>query len=245
MWKASQCRIVLHCARMQRRRRRDFLGGAMREIVFGLEDSLVSTLGAVTGVAVGSGDRYVIVLSGLVLVAVEAISMSAGSFLSTQSAEEVSRERQRQDSSRILQERMNDDESLQAFLVRKGLSKKEMSAALDALSRERRLWLKEVHRAERRIFTSGIHPVAAAFVMGGVYLVGGVLVFLPYFFLPIAPAAALSFVIAGVALFSLGVWKAQVAGVGKVRSGAQMVAVSLVAAALGMAVGRVASLTLL
>lgn len=217
----------------------------MREIVFGLEDSLVSTLGAVTGVAVGSGDRYVIVLSGLVLVAVEAISMSAGSFLSTQSAEEVSRERQRQDNARILQERMDDDESLHAFFMRKGLSDREVEAALAALGRERRLWLKEVNRAERRIFTSGIHPVAAAMVMGGVYLVGGILVFLPYFFLSIGAAAALSFAIAIVALFLLGVWKAQVAGVEKVRSGAQMVAVSLIAAALGMAVGRIASVTLL
>lgn len=217
----------------------------MREIVFGLEDSLVSTLGAVTGVAVGSGDRYVIVLSGLVLVAVEAISMAAGSFLSTQSAEQVSRERLRQDNARILQERVNDSESLQTFFLRKGFSEKETKTALDALSRERTLWLKEVNRAERRIFTSGIHPVASAVVMGVVYLVGGVLVFFPYFFFPIGVAAVLSFGIAIVALFSLGVWKAQVAGVGKMRSGTQMVAVSLIAAALGMAVGRIASLTLL
>ena len=216
----------------------------MREIVFGLEDSLVSTLGAVTGVAVGSGDRYIIVLTGLVLVAVEAISMSAGSFLSTQSVEEISQQRQRQDSARILQERVNDDESLHAFFVRKGFSDKEMKAALDALSRERRLWLKEVNRTERRIFTSGIHPVAAAFVMGTVYLIGGSMVFLPYFFLPIWHAAALSFGIAVIALFALGVWKANIAGVARVRSGLEMVMVSLVAAALGMAVGHVASLTL-
>lgn len=219
------------------------LGGAMREIIFGLEDRLVSTLGAVTGVAVGSGDRYIIVLSGLVIVAVEAISMSAGSYLSTQSAEEVSRERQRQDNARILQERVNDEESLQAFFARKGFSPKEMKAALDALGRERRLWLKEVNRAERQILTSGIHPVAAALVMGGVYLVGGTLVFMPYFFLPIMPAAVMSLVIAVCALFAVGVWKAQVADVPKFRSGAQMVIVSLIAAALGMAVGRVAFLT--
>lgn len=229
---------------MTRRRRRDFLGGAMREIIFGLEDSLVSTLGAVTGVAVGSGDRYIIVLSGLVIVAVEAISMAAGSYLSTQSVEEISHERQRQDNARILQERVDDDESLQAFFARKGFDAREMQIALNALGRERRLWLKEVNRTERRIFTSGIHPVAAAFVMGTVYLAGGLIVFLPYFFLPIVLAAIISFSIAIVALFAVGVWKARVAGVSQFRSGAEMVAVSLIAAALGMAVGRVVALTL-
>lgn len=216
----------------------------MREIVFGLEDSLVSTLGAVAGVAVGSGERYIIVLSGLVIVAVEAISMSAGSYLSSQSAEEVSRERQRQDNARILQERVTDTESLQAFFERKGFSPEEITAALGALSRERRLWLKEIRRTERHALTSGVHPVVAAMVMGVVYIVGGVLVFLPYFFLPVLTATLASVIIAACALFALGVWKATLAGVGKVRSGAEMVAVSLVAAALGMAVGRLAQLTI-
>lgn len=60
---------------------------SVREIVFGLEDSLVSTMGAVTGIAIGTQDREVIILSGLVILAVEATSMAAGSFLSTETAE--------------------------------------------------------------------------------------------------------------------------------------------------------------
>lgn len=65
---------------------------SMREIIFGLEDSLVSTLGAITGIAVGAGSTYVVVLSGLVLIAAEGMSMSAGSYLSSKTvadAEEV------------------------------------------------------------------------------------------------------------------------------------------------------------
>jgi len=59
---------------------------SMREIVFGLEDSLVSTLGAITGIAVGAGSTYIVILSGLVLVAAEGMSMAAGSYLSSKSA---------------------------------------------------------------------------------------------------------------------------------------------------------------
>lgn len=61
----------------------------IREIVFGLEDGLVSTLGAVTGIAAGSGSTYVVVLSGLVLIVVEALSMGAGSYLSEKSNREA------------------------------------------------------------------------------------------------------------------------------------------------------------
>lgn len=57
----------------------------IREIIFGLEDSLVSTLGAVTGIAAGAQQTYVVILAGLTLIAVEASSMAAGSYLSSKS----------------------------------------------------------------------------------------------------------------------------------------------------------------
>lgn len=69
--------------------------GSIREIIFGLEDSLVSTLGAVTGIAAGTDSTYMVVLSGLVLIAVESISMTAGSFLSSEAAQEADGTRDR------------------------------------------------------------------------------------------------------------------------------------------------------
>src|SRR5689334_1511262 len=62
---------------------------AIRELVFGLEDGLVSTLGAVAGIAAGTEDGRIVVLSGLVLVSVEALSMAAGSYLSNKSHREM------------------------------------------------------------------------------------------------------------------------------------------------------------
>lgn len=63
-----------------------FFATSIREVVFGIEDSLVSTLGTVTGVAVGSQDTYIVILSGIVLIFSEATSMAAGSYLSSKSA---------------------------------------------------------------------------------------------------------------------------------------------------------------
>jgi predicted membrane protein (TIGR00267 family) len=62
---------------------------SMREIVFGLEDSLVSTLGAITGIAVGTKSQYIVILSGIVILAAEAMSMAAGSYLSSKRAFEA------------------------------------------------------------------------------------------------------------------------------------------------------------
>jgi VIT1/CCC1 family predicted Fe2+/Mn2+ transporter len=60
----------------------------LRTFVFGVEDSLVSTVGLVSGVAIAGLSKEAIIATGLILVFVEAVSMSAGSFLSESSAEE-------------------------------------------------------------------------------------------------------------------------------------------------------------
>jgi len=59
-----------------------------RNFIFGVEDSLVSTVGLLSGVAVAGVAVETIFLTGVVLIFVEAFSMAAGSFLSETSAEE-------------------------------------------------------------------------------------------------------------------------------------------------------------
>ena len=60
----------------------------IRNFVFGVEDSLVSTVGLVSGIAVTGMSRQNIVLTGIVLVFVEAFSMGVGSLLSQNSVQE-------------------------------------------------------------------------------------------------------------------------------------------------------------
>lgn len=60
----------------------------IRNFVFGVEDSLVSTVGLLSGIAVAGVSQHTVVLTGLVLIAVEGLSMAVGSFLSEDVAEE-------------------------------------------------------------------------------------------------------------------------------------------------------------
>lgn len=60
----------------------------VRNFVFGGEDSLVSTVGLLSGVAAAGVAKSEIILTGVVLIFVEALSMAVGSFLSENSAEE-------------------------------------------------------------------------------------------------------------------------------------------------------------
>ncbi len=60
----------------------------VRSFVFGGEDSLVSTVGLLSGVAAAGVAKADIILIGTVLIFVEALSMAVGTFLSENSAEE-------------------------------------------------------------------------------------------------------------------------------------------------------------
>ena len=60
----------------------------LKNFIFGVEDSLVSTVGLLSGVVVGGVDQATVILTGVVLIFVEALSMGVGSFLSESHGQE-------------------------------------------------------------------------------------------------------------------------------------------------------------
>ncbi len=60
-----------------------------RSLVFGFQDALVSTTGIVVGISAGVSDKRFIILSALVAISVEALSMAAGQYLSEKSVHEL------------------------------------------------------------------------------------------------------------------------------------------------------------
>lgn len=60
----------------------------LRSFIFGVEDSLVSTVGLLSGVAIAAVPPKTILLTGVVLIFVEAFSMAVGEFLAEESSEQ-------------------------------------------------------------------------------------------------------------------------------------------------------------
>lgn len=63
-----------------------------KSFVFGVEDSLVSTVGLLSGVALAGVATGTVVLTGVVLIFVEAFSMAAGEYLSEYETEEYQKQ---------------------------------------------------------------------------------------------------------------------------------------------------------
>lgn len=73
----------------KRNKKQGIVGDYIRSSFFGIEDSLVSTTGLIAGISVATTDKKFIVLAGIVAIAVEAISMAAGEFLSEETEKDM------------------------------------------------------------------------------------------------------------------------------------------------------------
>ena len=63
----------------------------IRTIIFAVEDSLVSTTGLIAGISAGVNNKAVVVVSGIVAIAVEAISMGASQYVSDDAIEQATK----------------------------------------------------------------------------------------------------------------------------------------------------------
>ena len=70
----------------------------LRSILFGIEDSLISTTGLIAGISVGSDNNKLVILAGIVGITIEAVSMGAGEYLSDDALQDLDKIKRHKDS---------------------------------------------------------------------------------------------------------------------------------------------------
>lgn len=211
----------------------------IREIVFGIEDSLVSTLGVITGVAGGTASRSVVVLSGIVVIFVESVSMAAGTFLSSESKQEADREALRMAALKLKRHRTKALQSLTAVYKKRGFKQAEVRVLLKRVGANDKLLLEELNAHGLHLELPGKEqPRTNALYMGVTYLIAGIIPIGPYLLLPVETALWLSVILTVLALFFVGVGKARLVNRSPIRSGIEMTTISLSAAILGYIIGK-------
>lgn len=215
---------------------------SLREVVFGLEDGIVSTLGAITGIAVGTQNTGIVIVSGLVIIFVESLSMSAGTFLSSKSENEMKERMLAEERYEIQTNPEKEKRELREFYESRGFQPDEIEMMIARVTSDEELWLEEMAYRELGIIPDEEDTaVRDAGFMGISYIAGGVIPLTAYFFLPVGSAMPISIGGAVTALFLLGYAKGKLVHTNPYKSGVEMMIVSASAAALGYVVGAVAS----
>lgn len=179
---------------------------AIREIVFGLEDGMVSTLGAVTGIAVGSQDHFTVVLAGMVIIAVESISMGIGSYISNISEYDIIKRKLYEEKKEIEDYPKEEQKELEEIYIRDGWPKALSKQMAQVASKNKKLLLHEMAHHELNIVPNEKrHPKLNGLFMFFAYIIGGLIPLFSYFVLPINIAIKVSIIITLFGLFFLGV----------------------------------------
>lgn len=182
------------------------IGSTIREVVFGIEDGMVSTLGAITGIAIGSKDLYTVVLAGVVIISVESISMGIGSYLANRTEYDVNRGRLSAKKKEIDEKPHDNKMAMEKLFVKDGWSKKIADEMSSFASGNKQLMLKELsYRELHFIEESAQVPFKNAIFMYFSYIIGGLIPLFAYLILPVSKAMPISIVVTLLGLFLLGV----------------------------------------
>ena len=210
----------------------------LSEIVFGMEDGMVSTLGSITGIAVGSGDHFIVLLAGSVIIAVESVSMGIGSYLSNRSQEEVDERKLFEEKTEIREFPQEEKQELLEMYKKDGWPENLAREMAEAAAQNPELMLKEMAVRELEVLPSKRSlSFKGGIFMFFAYIIGGLVPLFAYFFLPIKSAIPISMTVTLVGLFALGMGTTKFTKQPLFKSGLRMLVIGGIALGVGLAAG--------
>ena len=188
-------------------RRESALLGEIREIVFGAQDGLVSTLAVVTTVAGATNSVFPIVVAGIAAALAGVFSMAAGEYIGSKSQREIF-EAQIENERSEVDERPGEAEAEVAYmLAEEGLDQDEAARVAAILAQHPEVLLRTMVSKELGIQVQDEHgsPLQGALFMGGAFGLGAAVPILPFLLLPIGTALPAAAILTGAVLFGVGV----------------------------------------
>jgi VIT1/CCC1 family predicted Fe2+/Mn2+ transporter len=211
---------------------------SLRDIVFGIEDSAITTLGVVIGVVSSGSSTHEILLAGAAAVIGGLISMTTGEYISTKSQVEVLQGEVSEEREKLRRRPEHELRGLERCYERHGFKKGEARLVVREFSHHKKLLLRTLLAEELGILPERFeNPIRNATIMGIAYIIGGLLPLTPFVFLSRETALPFSVALSVAALFIVGAWKTTVTKRPWLRSGLEMLFIGLLAAAAGYAFG--------
>jgi vacuolar iron transporter family protein len=176
-----------------------------REIVFGMQDGMVSVIGALTGIAVGTNDYFVVLLSGFAIIAIGALSMAIGTFVSIGTQKKMQQRLLLEEQIEVSQCPKEERKEIEMLFLKGGWPKEMAGKMADCASENEALMLNEMAYRELMIIPeTSSHTIRNSMAMFFAWLSGGFIPLLPYFFFPIHLGIRISIGITLSGLFCLG-----------------------------------------
>lgn len=225
-------------------RRRVSVLGEVRELIFGAQDGLVSTLAVVATVAGASSDNRAVLIAGLASAMAGVFSMAIGEYMSSKSQDEIYQWHVDDEWEEVV-ERPNESEAEVAWLfMEEGMPADDAWLAAEVIARHPESLLatmvaKELGLAGQIESETAGSPLRGALVMGASFAAGSVAPIVPFLLTNGLPALAWATLLTGLVLFAIGAVKARWTHRNWLLSGLEILALAAVAGVAGYLFGTV------
>ena len=212
---------------------------SVRDVILGGQDGLVNMLGIALGVVAAGGSNHVLVVTGIAAAITESISMGAVAYTSFGSDRDfylAEKKRERHEiSSRPEEER----EEIREIYAAKGFGGQLLDDVVSTITSNRETWVSTMMDEELHLRPVEQHSLLrSAVIVTVATLIGHLIPLVPFVVVTRTPAIIAAIALSAVTLFAVGVYSAKTLIGDWRKSGLQMVAIGLGAAALGFLIGR-------
>ena len=212
--------------------------GRLREVVFGAQDGILSTVALVTSVAVAIGDGPTILVAGLAAALAGMISMATGAYLGSRAEQDVQRAEIAREAKELEENPAEEFAELVVVLQREGRSFQDASDLAAEIAQDKEAWLRTMVEKELGISPEETtSPVKDALVMGVSFVVAAMIPIAPYLFLGGWTAIVVSVAGALAGLFVLGMGKGRMVSKSPILQGLEILGIGAVSAAIGFVLG--------
>lgn len=214
-------------------------GRLIKNLVFGVQDGALTTLGIVTGITGAVTDNSLIILAGIVSLAAEAVSMGAGEYISSKSEVEVYHHEVELEKKEMESVPDIERQEIVDIYKAKGFKGKLLNQIVDKITADRKLWLDTMLREELGFPEKFEDPKKLGLQMLTASFIGGIIPIVPYFLLPPSVALIVSVLGTAVALFAVGAAKTTITKGSWLKSGIEMMLIGMLVALVGYTVGSI------
>jgi vacuolar iron transporter family protein len=229
--------------RIEADRKQLSLLGEVREVVFGAQDGLVSTLAVVATVAGAGGDQFAILIAGLATAIAGVFSMGAGEYLGSKSQVEIFGSWVDAERREVERRPLESEAELAYLFVEEGMPAADARQVAAMIGRHPESLLATMVSKELGLIpdeheTSG-SPFRGSLFMGASFAIGGVIPIVPFLFGGELSALVWSTAVTGLALFGLGAAKSRWTQRSWFLSGLEILSLAAVAGVAGYLIGGV------
>ena len=214
--------------------------GRIREVVFGAQDGLISTLALVTAVAAAVSDKSTIVIAGLAGALAGMISMGTGTYLGSKAEREVFQSEIEKEAKELEENPAEEMAELVFLYHQQGLSYHEAREMAEHIASDKELWLRTLVEKELGIDPDlAVSPIKDALTMGGTFILAAMVPIIPYFFMGGNVAIGVSAGATLATLFALGMGKGRLVQRSPIFQGLEILVIGAAAAGLGWILGEI------